>query len=565
MQNDLSSNSDTLLMPPELVRQAAEQTSDPIAIVTEAIGKLASDPGSVYEEPVLTALKTIRQKDEATYARLTAQARGCKTRLDKLTALDRDSHQDSAQDDILRLAQSNCTFNRDADGRCIAIVNNESHREVYYVDGSGFDDWLRSAYFAAYRRGISDMQLATAIATLSAIGKHQGSEQEVYMRCARLGEAYYIDLCDGKWRAIRVDKNSWEIVEKPPVLFVRTKTMRPLPEPRTPGRLDKLWAHINIPEDRRLLLLTWVIDCFRPDTPFPILELSGEQGSAKSSTQRHLRDLTDPNKVALRGRPKTVEDIYVGAANNWLVSFENLSHLTQEQQDALCTLATGGGFATRQFYTNGEEHVLESKRPVVLNGINPVASQPDLIERAISIEAPVIPPERRKDEQALEAAWQEDYPFILAGLLDAFSAALRQLPDIKLTHKQRMADFQLLGEAIACGQRQPPGYFSKLYTDAVGEGTDRSLETYGVANALPMLLAWPAKQPWEGTFLTLLSDLNGLRGVDRSHWPVSPRGLANQLKRIAPGLRGRGILVENLGHTRKGAAVRISLRGEGKK
>ncbi|MBL8408437.1 MAG: hypothetical protein JNJ81_11635, partial [Candidatus Accumulibacter sp.] len=352
-------------------------------------------------------------------------------------------------------------------------------------------------------------------------------------------------------------------VEKPPVLFVRTKTMRPLPEPRTPGRLDKLWAHINIPEDRRFLLLTWILDCYRPDTPFPILELSGEQGSAKSSTQRHLRDLTDPNKVALRGRPKTVEDIYVGAANNWLVSFENLSHLTQEQQDALCTLATGGGFATRQFYTNGEEHVLESKRPVVLNGINPVASQPDLIERAISIEAPVIPPERRKDEQALAAAWQEDYPFILAGLLDAFSEALRRLPDIKLAHKQRMADFQLLGEAIARGQGHPPGCFSKLYADAVGEGTDRSLETYGIANALQVLMS-TARKPWEGTFLMLMTALSSLPGVDHSHWPKSARGLAHQLKRVAPGLRRRGIHVENLGHSRRGSTVRISFLASGK-
>ncbi|WP_298225230.1 hypothetical protein, partial [Acidocella sp.] len=99
------------------------------------------------------------------------------------------------------------------------------------------------------------------------------------------------------------------------------------------------------------------------DTPFPVLELVGEQGSAKSTTQSVLRSLVDPNKVMLRGRPKTVEDIFVAARNNWLVSYENLSGLTAEQQDAFCTLSTGGGFASRQLYTNGEEHVMETKRP----------------------------------------------------------------------------------------------------------------------------------------------------------------------------------------------------------
>ena len=161
--------------------------------------------------------------------------------------------------------------------------------------------------------------------------------------------------------------------------------------PQAGGDLGLLWQHVNIPADRRLLVLTWLLDCFRPDTPFPILELVGEQGSAKSTTQSVLRSLVDPNKVMLRGRPKTVEDIFVAAQNNWLVSYENLSGLTAEQQDAFCTLATGGGFASRQLYTNGEEHVMETKRPVVLNGIAVVATRPDLIDRVIHVSMPVIP------------------------------------------------------------------------------------------------------------------------------------------------------------------------------
>jgi hypothetical protein len=146
--------------------------------------------------------------------------------------------------------------------------------------------------------------------------------------------------------------------------------------PVTHGDVGLLWQHTNIPAHSRVMVLAWLLDCFRPDTPFPVLELVGEQGSAKSTTQSVLRSLVDPNKVMLRGRPKTVEDVFVAAANNWLVSYENLSGLTPEQQDAFCTLATGGGFASRQLYTNGEEHVMETKRPVVLNGIAVVATRP---------------------------------------------------------------------------------------------------------------------------------------------------------------------------------------------
>ena len=550
-------NSQLLAISADTVRQAAEETSDPSAIVELALTKLGSDPGALYDEAVISALKTIRRKSEADYARLVARAKGCKTRLDKLTAPEGAGAHDSVQDEILQVARSRCIFDHDPDGRCVAIIDGESHREVYYLDSVGFSEWLRAAYFSAHKKGISDIALSTTVSTLAAIGKHQGTEQMVHLRCAKAGNAYYIDLCDDQWRALCVDEKGWKIVEKPPILFTRTKNMRPLPVPKTPGNLDLLWRHVNIPKKRRPLILPWILDCFRPDTPFPTLELSGEQGSAKSSTQRHFRELIDPNKVPLRGRPKTVEDIYVSAANNWLVSFENLSNLSGEQQDALCTLATGGGFATRLFYTNGDEHVLESKRPVVINGINPVASQPDLIERVISVEAPVIPPDQRKDEQSLEEAWQADYPFIFAGLMDLFSAALRLLPGIKLGEMHRMADYQRLGEAVTQAMGGKPGDFTRLYADAAGEGADRSLETYGISNALQAFME--NRKAWEGTYLSLLGDLSCLAGVDRSHWPKSPRGLANQLKRITPGLRGRGISVESLGHGRTGSMVRISM------
>lgn len=328
--------------------------------------------------------------------------------------------------------------------------------------------------------------------------------------------------------------------------------------PQRPGDLRRLWLYLNIPELLRVLLMPWLIECYRPDTPYPILEWCGEQGSAKSTNQRRMRDLVDPNKVSLRGRPKSVEDIYVGAANNYMGSFENLSYLTPEQQDAFCTLATGGGFATRLFYTNGDEHVLETKRPVMLNGINPVATQADMIERVISIEAPLIPPDQRRDEQTIEAAWALDYPIVFSGVLDLFSASLAILPDVKLETKYRMADFQILGEAVAQAMGHPEGHFTDIYGASVVDGAGRSMETYGVANALQALMADRQLKPWEGTVQALKSALEALHNIDRSNWPKSPRGLAGQIKRITPGLRRIGIEIIHLERSSGGSRLRIT-------
>jgi len=545
----------------DTLRQAAELTADPVAVVEDALKRSATDNTALLQDNVLDALRTIRRNNEAEYERLTAKASGQKTRLDKLTRAGRDDHDDDSNDVLMRLAKKYCHFAHNADGRGVVIINQNEVRLVYYIDSPEFADWLRALLYTELKTGISEFALKTVIGTLTAISKYVGEEVDVHLRCAKHGDDYYIDLCDDQWRAIRVNAQGTKIVSTPPVYFTRTKFMRPLPEPALAGDVDVLWKHANIPEASRLELLTFILDCFRPDTPFPILELTGEQGSAKSTSQRNVRSLVDPNKVALRGRPKTVEDIFVAGANNWVCSFENLSHLTAEQQDAMCTLATGGGFATRQFYTNGDEHVLETKRPVMLNGINPVATQPDLIERTISIDAPTIPPEARKDEQSLRLEWEHDYPVVFAGILDLFALALAILPKVSIVEKQRMADYQRLGEAVAQARGYPVGHFSTQYAHRVADGADRSMESYGVSTALYDLLKSMKFKHWKGTVADLKSALEVTSTLDRSNWPRSPRMLSGQLKRLAPGLRRRGIVIEYLGHERDGRHVRVSFSG----
>ena len=59
-----------------------------------------------------------------------------------------------------------------------------------------------------------------------------------------------------------------------------------------------------------------------------------------SLDEQALQALLPGRVISIDAVAPNLEDVFVAAANNWLVSYENLSGLTPEQQDAFCTLAT---------------------------------------------------------------------------------------------------------------------------------------------------------------------------------------------------------------------------------
>jgi hypothetical protein len=167
----------------------------------------------------------------------------------------------------------------------------------------------------------------------------------VYIRVASIEGWHWIDLAEpGRNDAICLMPGKWAIYSAP-VMFSRSESAQALPRPIPGGNIDLLWSIANIVPDQRILVIAWLVECLRTDTPFPILEMFGEQGCAKSTTQTALRRLIDPNAADLRAVPKSAEDLYVTGGTNHVISIENVSHLPAPIQDALCVIATGGGFA----------------------------------------------------------------------------------------------------------------------------------------------------------------------------------------------------------------------------
>jgi hypothetical protein len=268
--------------------------------------------------------------------------------------------------------------------------------------------------------------------------------------------------------------------------------------------------------------------------------MTGEQGSVKSTSQKHLRKLIDPNKSNLRAAPKTIEDIWVTAKHGHIVSFENISHLSAGYQDALCVLATGGAYATRTLHTTSDETVIELKKPVMLNGIPVNVTAQDLLDRTLHIDLPVI--ESRITESEIEALFDKSYQSIFSGLLDIFVKVLGILPtitDIERHELPRMADFAILGEAVYRLHEHPPKTFLNEYHEKRTEGIYRTIEASPIAVAAMAYLE-DHPQGYDGTVKGLLDALTLFQPTGES-WPRSPRGFGDILRRLAPAFRTIGI------------------------
>jgi putative DNA primase/helicase len=161
--------------------------------------------------------------------------------------------------------------------------------------------------------------------------------------------------------------------------------MRPFPEPEDGSMIEELRNFLNVSDDEFKVVVGWLVSTFRPVGPYPLLIAAGEQGSGKSVFSRMMILLTDPCAAPLRSLPREKRDLIVAAMNGRVIGFDNVSTLEPWLADALCRLATGGGFAARMLHTDREMITFEGQRPVLLNGIPLLTGRPDLADRSVTV------------------------------------------------------------------------------------------------------------------------------------------------------------------------------------
>jgi hypothetical protein len=453
------------------------------------------------------------------------------------------SHRASQATRLVSIAETAQLFHS-PEGTAFATVAVDTHVETWPVRSRVFRQYLSREFYEAEKTAARAQSLQDALGVINAKACFDGREEAVFLRVAEREGSLWIDLGNRAWQAVEVMSYGWRIAEKPPIRFRRSPGMLPLPAPLRGGRIEELGRYLNLSSQAdRVLVYSWLVATLRPRGPYPILNLLGEQGTAKSTAARVLRALVDPFAAPLRTPPRDERDLQISAKNSHVIALDNISGLEPWLSDALCRVATGG-LAIRELYSGTEETIFDAQRPVLLNGIEDIATRGDFIERCIIVYLAAIKETERLEEARFWSAFEMAKPRIFGALMDAMVSALDRVHSVHLPRLPRMADFARWAVSAEQGLGFRVGTFLNAYDRNRSNANVLALEASPVVNPIIDLMVEHAK--WEGTASGLHAELR-LRSSDEITrtrlWPNSARSLSGILRRLAPNFRGIGIAV----------------------
>ena len=442
-------------------------------------------------------------------------------------------------------------------GAAFADVLIDGHRETWAVRSKRLRDWLRRRHYEATGAAPGAAEVRSALDLLEARAQFDAPERAVHIRLAEQAGRIYLDLADARWRAVEIGPDGWQVIGSPPVRFRRPAGMLPLPVPVRGGSIEALGSLLNLPDRNDfVLVVAWLLATLRSCGPYPLLAVSGEQGSAKTVLSKLLKAVIDPHAAPVRALARDERELMIAANHSHLLAFDNLSSLPASLSDALCRLASGGSFAVRRLYTDEDEVTFQAARPILVNGIEDIVSRADLVDRAIFLTLAPIAEQRRRSEAELWRDFERARQRILGALLDAAAHGLRTLPRVCLDRLPRMADFAIW--ATACETAfWSAGTFMRSYETNRRAAIEDIVDVDPVAVCVQEIMA--TRSAWAGSATDLLRAGAGLTdaGAPRRNagWPKNPRALAGRLRRVQTFLRAMGIDITFSREGRAGSRV----------
>jgi hypothetical protein len=209
--------------------------------------------------------------------------------LASILALPKEKERGETQRDRAIDSMDGIEFWTTPNGEAYATVFMQDHPENHRIKSRAFRRIVQVRAMESEGRHVPRAAIDEALASAEAQAAIGGIVHDVHLRVAAHHDAIYIDLGGPDWRAVRIDKESdqWSITNRPPVKFIRPPGVKPLPLPEAGGSLDELRPLINVSEESDFrLFVAAMLAALIPDKPYPVLIVTGEQGTSKTTLTR---------------------------------------------------------------------------------------------------------------------------------------------------------------------------------------------------------------------------------------------------------------------------------------
>lgn len=420
---------------------------------------------------------------------------------------------------------------------------------------------LKKLYLTYYNELLSSQDIQYIYELLEVLYADKAETVEVCKRIYNDGYQYAYELNAEDGTVVWIENGEISIGQVEGIIFKHSANYanQVMPDFDTDHTklLDYIEKHFNIQSDseRKLLALYLVTSLWGLSINHPILILTGEKGSSKSTTLRKLERLIDPKTSDLGSIPKGADGLELRLSNSYFVPLDNLSSLSRRRSDTLARSSTGSSESKRALYTNADEIVLDIKAVVALNGVSVVAKESDLLDRSVILKLSRISSKSICTEEELWAEFEKDRPAILGCCFQILALALNEKEPIQTEKKIRMADFH-----VACIRVGRVIGISEKEVSRILWANQKSVNQYTIDEsmvALCVLELMKDRQKYINSMTGLLRELKEIaedNGMSPKVIPESPNHLRIRLDKVQNNLEteyGIFYVVKNVGTFKK--------------
>lgn len=458
----------------------------------------------------------------------------------------------------------------------LGLVRTSDNSKMLVVNGEGMFPLhqssmiLRKNFYDKYKMFLNSNQLQTLIEYLEIQPLTDDTVFDTACRIYNSGDlmAYELDKDTGECLVITAEEIYMGLVEN--VYFKHSADFQnqvtPDFEDVSPEDIfHYVHIHFNLKNKRqeKLLILYLVTAFWGMKINHPLLVLTGEKGSSKSTTMRKLEKLIDPKTSDLCGIPKGSDGLELRLANTYFLSLDNLSTISRHVSDIIARAVTGGSVTKRALYHNTKEIVLHIKAMVAMNGVTLITRESDLLDRSLILELNRISAKEIKSEQELWDSFEEDRPKILGCIFRILEHALFDDEPIHVNEKIRLADFHVACIKVGRVLGMTDEEVSELLWENQSKVNRHSIDEDIVACCIIELMK--NKKKYVSSMTELLGELNEIalrNSIVGSTLPKTPNHLSNRLSKVKSNLQAEYNITYNIANV--GAFKQITIENHGK-